>query len=435
MSLSAAKLGEETRDIIVSRMRAGLWIAIFSIAGHAIADLWVSPSPLVEVYAIKAFQLAVVLGGFWLLRYANTRDRAVQLALAIVSILCLSTGYSGIVTQTPNTTALLLVVFAMGTATLIPWGFRAQLVTQLVAGFSIVWNAAAVNGPAGVLDYLMVAAVIGTVASLYSAYTTEHYLKERTRAAEILEETRARQHQAELAQAARLSTLGQMAAGLAHELNQPLAAIVSYARGCALRLRADEVDRARLIEVIEEISEQALRAGEVLRRIREFVRSGELHRERLDPNELVREAVRLAEAEARRLGVTIRLDPSPGAPPVDVDRIQVEQVILNLVRNGFEAMEDTAKGPRELSVRTERTALGDIEIAVHDTGGGLPADVTARIFDPFFTTKPDGLGLGLAISRSIIEAHGGRLWTSNGSGGATFHFTLPAGERGAVDGR
>jgi C4-dicarboxylate-specific signal transduction histidine kinase len=283
-----------------------------------------------------------------------------------------------------------------------------------------------VNGTSALFDYLMVAVVVGSLASLYSAYSHEHYRQERTRAAEVLEETRARQHQAELAHAARLNTLGEMAAGLAHELNQPLAAIVNYARGCALRLRAGEVDREQLIEVIEEMSEQALRAGEVLRRIREFARSGELHRERLDPNELVREAARLAAVDARRLGVAMHLEPCADAPAVDVDRIQVEQVILNLVRNGFEAMQGAPRRPRELAIRTSTTALGDIEIAVSDTGAGLPEDVAVRVFDPFFTTKPDGLGLGLAISRTIIEAHGGRLWASNGSPGATFRFTLPA---------
>jgi signal transduction histidine kinase len=424
MALDAAKLGEETRDILVARLRAGLWLTLASIGGHAIADLYISPSPLARVYSVKVVQIVIVLVGFALLRLARTRDRAVVIALVIVSALCLSTAVSGIVTQTPNTTALLLVIFTMGTATLLPWGFRAQLITQLVAGFSIVWNAAAVNGPAGLLDYLTVAVVVGSLASLYSAYSHEHYRLERTRAAEVLEETRTRQHQTELAHAARLHTLGEMAAGLAHELNQPLAAIVNYGRGCALRLRAGEVEREQLIEVIEEMSEQALRAGEVLRRIREFARTGALHRERLDPAELVREAARLAEVDARRLGVAMRLE-SSATPPVEVDRIQVEQVILNLVRNGFEAMEAPARGLRELSIRTSTTAHGEVEISVSDTGAGLPEGVAARVFDPFFTTKPDGLGLGLAISRSIIEAHGGRLWTSNGGPGATFHFTLP----------
>jgi signal transduction histidine kinase len=425
MALDAAKLGEDTRDILVSRLRGGLWLTLASIGGHAIADVYISPSPLGRVYSVKMLQIAIVVIGFGLLRLARTRDRSVVIALIIVSALCLSTAVSGIVTQTPHTTALLLVIFTMGTATLLPWGFRAQLFVQLVAGFSIVWNAGAVNGVAGLLDYLTVAVVVGSLASLYAAYSHEHYRLERTRAAEVLEETRSRQHQAELAHAARLHTLGEMAAGLAHELNQPLAAIVNYARGCALRLRAGDVEREQLIEVIEEMSEQALRAGEVLRRVREFARTGELHRERLDPTELVREAARLAEVDARRLGVAMRLESSGDTPPVEVDRIQVEQVILNLVRNGFEAME-VPRGPRELRIRTSTTAHGEIEIAVSDTGTGLPEGVASRVFDPFYTTKPDGLGLGLAISRSIIEAHGGRLWASNGGRGATFHFTLPA---------
>jgi C4-dicarboxylate-specific signal transduction histidine kinase len=340
--------------------------------------------------------------------------------------MALTTAASGIATDDAATTPILMVVVMMATATLIPWGVWPQLATQVLASVAVLWNVQAVQGFAAAFEYLTVAVTVGFIASLYAAYTFEHDRLERERAEALLLDAQAKQHHAELAHAARLSTLGEMAAGLAHELNQPLAAIVSYARGCSLRLRSGEVETGALVEVIEEISAQALRAGEVLRRIRDFVRSGELRRERVDLNDVVREAVRFAEIEARQSGIAMPLELASGSLPVDVDRIQVEQVVLNLVRNGFEAMRTTAPDERELSIRTNRNGDDGIEVAIGDTGTGIPPGIAGRVFDPFFSTKRDGLGLGLSISRSIIEAHGGRLWViANPSRGATFRFTLP----------
>jgi C4-dicarboxylate-specific signal transduction histidine kinase len=244
---------------------------------------------------------------------------------------------------------------------------------------------------------------------------------------------RARQLGLVLAQAARLSTLGGMAAGLAHEINQPLAAIVSYARGCARRIQVGETHVEALLEVVDEISTQALRAGEVLRRIREFVRHTQLPRIRVDLNALAREALHFAAMEANELGIVLVLDLADEPLDVEADGIQIEQVMLNLVRNGFEAMAHT-DGERQLRIQTRTTEDGTAEFAVHDTGEGVSASIAGRLFDPFFTTRRDGLGLGLAISRSIVEAHGGRLWTTpNHPRGSTFRFTLPAVSGDAKD--
>jgi C4-dicarboxylate-specific signal transduction histidine kinase len=273
--------------------------------------------------------------------------------------------------------------------------------------------------------YLPVIVVVTSSVSIYMAYALERYRVDQARMRAELAETQTRRHQAEVAHAARLSTLGGMAAGLAHELNQPLAAVVSYARGCARRLEAGELPKAALLEVLEEISAQALRAGEVLRRIREFLR-GESRREEVDLNDVVRRAIRFAESEARRAEVRLELALAPEALRIEVDPIQIEQVILNLVQNGFEVMTTNNGTERAIAIETRRIAPDTVEVTVRDTGSGLAPQVAARLFEPFFSTKADGLGLGLSISRTIVEAHGGRLWaTANAEGrGTAFRFTL-----------
>jgi two-component system sensor kinase FixL len=238
-------------------------------------------------------------------------------------------------------------------------------------------------------------------------------------------EVEARQHQDELCYLLRLSTVGEMAAGLAHELNQPLAAITNYAKGCARRIVSNAGKPSQIVPALEEIAAQAMRAGDIIRRLRNLSRKGEVRREPVDVNELVREVARFMEAEAHERTAHLQLDLAPQLPEVYADAIEMEQVILNLVRNGLEAAPAVESGARELLLRT--TATNDtLEIAVSDTGEGLPAEVAEKMFDPFFSTKPGSLGMGLSISRSIVEAHGGRLWaTPNLPRGTTFRLTLP----------
>lgn len=238
-------------------------------------------------------------------------------------------------------------------------------------------------------------------------------------------EEEAARHQAELSYLLRLSTMGEMASGIAHELNQPLAAIANYAKGCARRITTGMGDPAHIVPALEEIAVQAMRAGEIIRRLRNFVRKSELRPESVDVNELVREVARFIEAEAREQAVRVQLELAPQLPEVCVDAIQMEQVVLNLVRNGLEAVSGVEGDKRALLLRTSR---GDdaVEIAFTDTGVGLSPEIAEKMFDPFFSTKAGGLGMGLSISRSIVEAHGGRLWaTPNPPGGTTFRLTLP----------
>jgi PAS domain S-box-containing protein len=245
-----------------------------------------------------------------------------------------------------------------------------------------------------------------------------------------LAEAQARAHQAQLAHVARLSTMGEMATGIAHEVNQPLTAMVTYTQACLRMIDSGTADFAKLRDVMQEIATQGLRAGEIIRRLREFTRMKETKGLPVDLNTLVREAVRFVEGEARDKGMTIVLDLADGLPEVIVDAIQIEQVILNLLRNGVDAMAGAHHGDTVLKVKTMLGVARTVQLSVSDTGPGLSETLVERIFDPFFTTKPQGMGMGLSISRSIIEAHKGHLWAEDRCrGGAAFHFTLPSATR------
>jgi PAS domain S-box-containing protein len=239
-------------------------------------------------------------------------------------------------------------------------------------------------------------------------------ITERVRA-----EENARQHQAELAHVLRVGTMGEMAAGLAHEINQPLGAIANYARGAVRRVRDGGLASPGLLPILEEIAGEAMRAGEIIRRLRELIRKEGPQQAPVDVNELARNSVRLVQGEARQHGVDVQLELG-AVPRVAADATQLEQVLLNLLRNGIEAADST--GERRVRLRTA-TDAGAVAVDVRDSGAGLPAE---DVFAPFFTTKPHGLGMGLSISRSIIEAHGGRLEALPGGPGATFRVTLPA---------
>jgi two-component system sensor kinase FixL len=240
-------------------------------------------------------------------------------------------------------------------------------------------------------------------------------------------EDEARQLQDRLTHFSRLSTMGEMAAGLAHEINQPLTAIATYAQACQRFMRSSNRDDADVLEALGQINAQALRAGEVIRRLRNFVKNREVKREPVDCNRLLDDLRTLAETDARLHNVRLRIDAEPSLPTVYADPIQLQQVVLNLVRNAIDAMSEAPETRREVLLSTRRLPEGEIEIIVADHGSGLAPEAAEHLFNPFFTTKSGGTGLGLAISRSIVRAHGGRLWhTPNEGTGARFHFTLPA---------
>ena len=255
---------------------------------------------------------------------------------------------------------------------------------------------------------------------------TNNDISERKRAEE--ERERLRRLEADLAHVNRVSMLGELSASLAHELRQPLAAAINNANACLRWLARDEPDVQEARTAARRIVHDANRAAEVISRLRSLYKQGApAERELVDVNEVLREIPALLGSEANRYSIFMRTDPALKLPKVRVDRVQLQQVLMNLMLNGIEAMKDA---PGELTIKSELNQDGQLLITVSDTGVGLPAEKADEIFNAFFTTKPLGSGMGLTISRSIVESHGGRLWaSSNSSRGATFHFTLPsAGE-------
>ncbi|MET0094271.1 MAG: ATP-binding protein, partial [Sedimenticola sp.] len=245
-------------------------------------------------------------------------------------------------------------------------------------------------------------------------------------------EEEARQHQMDLAHVARLSTMGEMASGIAHEINQPLTAIATNAHACIRMLEAGGEQNERIADVVEKIGSQAERAGEIIRQLRQFVRKEQPQLSAVNLNELIDEVVTLLKPEARRADVRIELDLEQEISTVLAQHIQIDQVILNLARNAIEAMEDMLKGNRVLTITTRQGGKNAVIVTVADTGPGLSEEVREQVFNPFVTTKPSGMGLGLSISQGIIDAHKGRLYVDSNPGeGAVFRFMLPVTEEKA----
>ena len=234
-----------------------------------------------------------------------------------------------------------------------------------------------------------------------------------------------RQAQANLAHISRVTTMGELTASLAHEINQPIAAAVTNANACLRWLGRPQPDVEEAREAASRMVRDGTRAADIITRIRLLFRKGSTPRDPVDINEVIQEMIALLRTEATRYAVPIRAELGEGLPKVKADRVQLQQVFMNLMLNGIDAMKDM-RPTGELTIRSERAVGGQVLISVSDTGVGLPPQQADQIFNAFFTTKPDGTGMGLPISRSIIESHGGRLWAAANSGpGATFHFTLP----------
>jgi len=444
-----------TRRLLVRRVRFILTMCIIGATTYALLDLATLglsalPSIAFKLLGVSLSLLAtIVIGQPWAVR------RARLVAIVVVSVCYVFTATDRILSHGGEyqTTTVLFVGAALTTATLVPWGVLAQLSTVAVGAILLIVAVILHDGSLGSVSRDPAAAVtIAFLLSLIASSEVNSYrlglrseLLERRRAESavrrlalrleqrVTERTVAlqaahealRQHQAELAHVLRLHTMGEMAAAMAHEINQPLCAITNYAQGGVQRLRAGTVEPEALRLAFEEIANEGLRAGQILRGIRNLVQRQGAASDAVDLNALAAEAVRLIEPQARMHGVTVRLEGAEALPPVQADGTQIEQVMLNLMLNGLEAAALAHGRAREVTVATaaQRDA---IEVAVSDTGGGLAPAVEQRLFTPFFTTKAHGLGLGLAICRSIVESHGGRLWASSQPGaGTTFRFSLP----------
>ncbi len=265
--------------------------------------------------------------------------------------------------------------------------------------------------------------VLNTSGDVVQFVGTMVDVTERKRADE--ERERLRQAQAELARVSRVTTMGELTASLAHEVNQPIAAAVTNANTCLRWLTRDRPNVEEAREAAMRIMKDGTRAAEIVSRIRQLFKKGTSQRELVDVNEITREMIVLLRGETRRYNIVIGMDLAADLPQVMADRVQLQQVLMNLMINGIEAMKDT-DGTHELTIRSQRMQNEEVLVSVTDSGVGLPPQQTEQIFNAFFTTKPHGTGMGLRISRSIIESHGGRLWAANNPPrGASFSFTLP----------
>jgi signal transduction histidine kinase len=282
--------------------------------------------------------------------------------------------------------------------------------------------------PGGTVKHIQVIGhpVFSASGNLIEMVGTHVDVTERKRAEE--ERERWRQLEADLAHMNRVTMLGELASSLAHELNQPIAAAITSANACIRWLARNPPDLERARAAAVRIENDGSRAAEIIQRVRAFYKTGAPPQQELvDLNEIAGEMLALLRNEASRHSISLRTELAPQLPQITGDRVQLQQVLMNLILNGIEAMTD---GAGELIIRSQSTEDEFLLISVSDTGVGLPSENLDKIFNAFYTTKPEGTGMGLAISRSIVEAHGGRLWTTaNAERGATFHFTLPAESR------
>ncbi|MGA7060563.1 MAG: ATP-binding protein [Candidatus Acidiferrales bacterium] len=315
-------------------------------------------------------------------------------------------------------------------------GILATFISMLVRGF---FFAPEVNGPSRALYdlvFLVFALLMTQVARARNelAVRVAERTAELTRAndslkVEIAERKQAeealRQAQAELAHVNRVTTLGELTASLAHEVNQPIAAAVTDANTCLRWLTRDHPDLEEARAAAARVVKDAARAAEIISRVRLLFKKSAPERELIDVNDLIPKMIVLLHSEAARYEISVRAELAADLPRVIGDRVQLQQVIMNLVMNSIDAMKDV-DGTRELAIRSQRTENEQVLVSVLDTGVGLPQQHANQIFNAFFTTKSHGTGLGLRISRSIVESHGGRLWAAeNSPRGANFCFTLP----------
>jgi two-component system sensor kinase FixL len=281
----------------------------------------------------------------------------------------------------------------------------------------IAWNLALQRGPKG--------EVVGTLGS--GQDVTDR----------VMAELEAQRHHQELAHVMRLSTMGEMASGMAHELNQPLTAVVTYCAAAMVLLDRQPQSQEPIRRTLEKATEQARRAGDIIRRLRGLVKKGDSKQGLIRVDGMITEAIAFLEWDLRQSAVDLELRLNGGDRPVRADPVQIEQVLINLIRNGLDSIRAGAVAGGRIEVETEVTDRATLRLTVRDNGPGIDPYVLARLFEPFLTTKRKGLGIGLSISRSIIEAHGGSLWGENEpEGGSVFGFELPLAaeeQRGEVE--
>jgi NO-binding membrane sensor protein with MHYT domain len=428
-------------------MGGGIW------SMHFVGMLaFMMPTPMSYDIGLTILSLVVAIfvtgGGF----YVIGRQSASPLRL-VLSGISMGLGIAGMhytgmaamrghveLSYDPLLVALSLVI-ALGASTVALWlAFRTtdlgqKLAAAVVMGLAVSgmhytgMRAAIFTAHDGVheahvnasLDQTNLALAVAGITFIILAFASVASLFERKRAEEAL-----RQAQAELEHVSRVMTLGELTASISHEVNQPIAAIATNGQVC-LRLLALETPRPdEMRATVERIVRDANRASEVIQRIRALAKRSEPQMVSLDINDVIREAILLVQREVISHGVSLQMELASALPQVLGDRVQLQQVIINLLMNGVEAMAPITDRPREIVIRSQQQDAGQVHVAVLDSGIGIDSATAEQLFSAFFTTKPSGMGMGLSISRSIIRAHGGRLWASpNAEHGAAFQFTVP----------
>src|SRR5712691_260738 len=427
-------------------MGGGIW------AMHFVAMLAFSmPMPMSYDIGVTALSLVVAIfvtgGGFYVISRQSASPLRLVLSGIFMGLGIAGMHYTGMaamrghaeLSYDPLFVALSMVI-AIGASTVALWlAFRTtdlgqKLVAAVVMGLAISGmhytamraaiftdhgpvHAAQLNAS---LDQTNLALAVGGITFIILAFASVASLFERKRAEEAL-----RQAQAELAHVNRVTMMGQLAASIAHEVKQPITAAVTSADAGLLWLAAQPPDLEEVRNAFDHVIRAGNRAGEVVDRIRALIKKVPARNASLDMNETILETIALTSNEMLRHRVLLQTELADGLPRIWGDRVQLQQVILNLIMNAIEAMSEVSEGSRELVIRTSMNAPDGVIVAVRDSGPGLNPESLDHLFDPFYTTKPAGMGMGLSICRSITEAHGGRLWaTANSPRGAVFQFTL-----------
>jgi len=428
-------------------MGGGIW------SMHFVAMLaFIMPTPMSYDIGLTTLSLVVAMfvtgGGFYVIsRHSGSLLRLV-LSGIFMGLGIAAMHYTGMAAMREHVDlsydrifVALSLIIAIGASTAALWlAFRTtdlgqKLIAAVVMGLAISGmhytamggTTFAAHGPVpevhgyASLDQTNLALAVAGTTFVILASALIASLSEQKRAEEALREA-----QADLAHVTRVTTLGEIAASIAHEVNQPLAAVVANAEACLRWLDRGTPDLDAARRSVEWIIDDAIRASEVIRRVRALANKSDVEKAPLDINDVVKEVIALVQGELVSHRVSLRMEFANALPVVPADRVELQQVVINLVMNGIEAMQSVTDRPRELLIRSLQDETQQVLVSVTDCGVGISAENADRLFNAFFTTKTNGMGMGLSICRSIIEAHGGRLWASaNLPHGATFQFTLP----------
>ena len=451
---TALDLGGRVKGAQGGTRRVWLWAAAIAMGGgiwsmHFIGMLAFT-LPMTMSYdvglTILSLLVAIVVtsGGFYVISYSNGSPLYLILGGIFMGLGIIAMHYTGMAAMQGNVEisydpllVALSVVIAIGAATIALWlAFRTtdlaqKLVAAVVMGLAIsgmhytgmqaaIFTAHGEAQDAASFDQTNLALAVACITFFILALAMAASLSEQRRAEEAL-----RQAQADLAHVNRVTTMGELTASLAHEVNQPIAAAVANASACLHWLAAQppNLDEARAAAM--NVVKDGTRAAEIVSHIRLLFKKATPQRELVDLNEVIREMIVLLHSEVTRCSISVRTELAADLPQVTGDRVQLQQVMMNLITNSIAAMKDV-NGRRELAIKSQRAEDGLIAVCISDSGVGLPPQQADQIFNAFFTTKRDGTGMGLPISRTIVESHNGRLWAAENSPcGASFHLVLP----------